>query len=141
LFGSYAREEATDDSDVDVLFVVESDLPRPKRIAHAYRMMRSWQVAKDIVVYTPEEFDRWRGGWKVLCVIMSPAKGFVMSDARVLVKSWKQKSHHDLAARDQLLQAEDPLGDIIAFHAQQAVEKSLKGFLISRGCCDFPKNT
>jgi len=60
LFGSYARDEARDDSDVDLLFILESDLPRPKRIAQAYRVMRSWQVAKDIVVYTPEEFAHWR---------------------------------------------------------------------------------
>jgi len=60
LFGSYARNEARDDSDVDVLFILESELPRPKRIAQAYRVMRSWRVAKDIVVYTPEEFAHWR---------------------------------------------------------------------------------
>jgi len=39
----------------------------------------------------------------------------------------------------ELLQADDPLAEIIAFHAQQAVEKALKGFLISRKCFDFPK--
>jgi len=59
LFGSYARDEAHDDSDVDVLFILESALPRPKRIAQAYRVMRTWKVAKDIVVYTPEEFAHW----------------------------------------------------------------------------------
>jgi len=67
LFGSYARGEATDGSDVDVLFVLESDLPRPRRIAQAYRVMRSWSVAKDIVVYTPEEFERWRHIEGALC--------------------------------------------------------------------------
>ncbi len=67
LFGSYARGEATDDSDVDVLFVLDSDLPRPKRIAQAYRVMRAWSVAKDIVVYTPEEFKRWRNVEGALC--------------------------------------------------------------------------
>jgi len=60
LFGSYARNEAREDSDVDVLFILESELPRPKRIAQAYRVIRSWKVAKDIVVYTPEEFADWR---------------------------------------------------------------------------------
>ena len=60
LFGSYACNEARADSDVDVLFIFESELPRPKRIAQAYRVMRSWKVAKDIVVYTAEEFAHWR---------------------------------------------------------------------------------
>jgi len=67
LFGSYAAGKATEDSDVDVLFVMDSDLPRPKRIAQAYRVMRSWQVAKDIVVYTPDEFERWRDVEGALC--------------------------------------------------------------------------
>jgi len=67
LFGSYARDEARDDSDVDVLFILESELPRPKRIAQAYRVMRGWKVAKDIVVYTPEEFARWQNVEGSLC--------------------------------------------------------------------------
>ncbi|MDX8413564.1 MAG: nucleotidyltransferase domain-containing protein [Mariprofundales bacterium] len=32
LFGSYARDEADDDSDVDLLFILESALPRPKKL-------------------------------------------------------------------------------------------------------------
>jgi len=67
LFGSYARNEARDDSDVDVLFILESELPRPKRIAQAYRVMRPWKVAKDIVVYTPKEFAHWRDIEGSLC--------------------------------------------------------------------------
>jgi len=62
-----------------------------------------------------------------------------MSDQMALLRSWKVKSEHDLKACRQLLQADDPLAEIIAFHAQQAVEKALKGFLISRKCFDFPK--
>jgi len=67
LFGSYARGEARDDSDVDLLFVVESALPRPKRAALAYRLMRSWSVSKDILVYTPQEFDEWKNVEGSLC--------------------------------------------------------------------------
>jgi len=62
-----------------------------------------------------------------------------MSDQMDLLHSWKVKSEHDLKACRQLLQADDPLPEIIVFHAQQAVEKALKGFLISRQCFDFPK--
>jgi len=62
-----------------------------------------------------------------------------MSDQFELLHSWKAKSEHDLKACRQLMQADDPLAEIIAFHAQQAVEKALKGFLISRKCFDFPK--
>lgn len=55
-----------------------------------------------------------------------------MSEPSELVQSWKVKSGHDLKACRQLLQTDEPLAEIIAFHAQQAVEKALKGFLISR---------
>lgn len=67
LFGSYARGDAREDSDVDVLFIMESDLPRPKRAALAYRLMRPWQMCKDILVYTPEEFDEWKDVEGSLC--------------------------------------------------------------------------
>jgi len=62
-----------------------------------------------------------------------------MSEQSELLQSWKIKSEHDLKACRQLLQADEPLTEIVAFHAQQAVEKALKGFLISRKCFDFPK--
>ncbi len=67
LFGSYARNEATDDSDVDILLIMDSDLPRPKRAALAYRVLRSWKVPKDILVYTPQEFDAWKDVKGSLC--------------------------------------------------------------------------
>jgi len=60
LFGSYARGEAREDSDVDILLMMDSELPRPKRAALAYRALRSWKVPKDILVYTPPEFDAWK---------------------------------------------------------------------------------
>jgi len=62
-----------------------------------------------------------------------------MSDFIELVWAWKVKSDHDLKACRQLLNVDDPLVEIIAFHAQQAVEKALKGFLVSRKCFSFPK--
>jgi|UPI000380EF4D HEPN domain-containing protein len=62
-----------------------------------------------------------------------------MSNHHDLLAAWRMKSDHDLKACHQLLQADEPLTDIIIFHAQQAVEKALKGFLLSRHCFSFPK--
>jgi len=62
-----------------------------------------------------------------------------VSDHHDLLAAWHMKSDHDLKACRQLLQADEPLADIIIFHAQQAVEKALKGFLLSRRCFNFPK--
>jgi len=37
-----------------------------------------------------------------------------MSDTLALLQSWRQKSEHDLEACRQLLQAENPLEDVVA---------------------------
>ena len=59
LFGSHARGDAGADSDFDFLVVVrESSLPRYKREQHAFRSLCGLGVAKDVLVYTQEEFSR-----------------------------------------------------------------------------------
>jgi predicted nucleotidyltransferase len=55
LFGSYARGEATDRSDVDLMVVAETDLPRHKRAVGLYKQFRPYPFGMDIVVYTPQE--------------------------------------------------------------------------------------
>jgi len=57
LFGSYARGQASDDSDVDLMFVAPSDLPRFKRSRALYRLLRPYPFPMDLVVYTPEEVE------------------------------------------------------------------------------------
>ena len=60
LFGSYAEGNATDDSDVDLLVVTETNLPPRERYAKVRRLLADVPAAFDIVVKTPEEFARWR---------------------------------------------------------------------------------
>jgi len=57
LFGSYARGDALDNSDVDLLIVAERDLPRFKRSRRIYRELRPYPFAMDLVVYTPSEVE------------------------------------------------------------------------------------
>lgn len=60
LFGSRARGQAAPDSDLDLLIIEESDLPRHRR-AGRYRMaLLGLYPAKDIVVWTPSEVAAWR---------------------------------------------------------------------------------
>lgn len=42
---------------------------------------------------------------------------------------WFTKAARDWQAAETVLRAEPPLADVAAFHCQQAVEKTLKGFL------------
>ncbi len=55
-----------------------------------------------------------------------------MSD-RADVSAWVEKAEHDLVAVDAISVGSDPPWDIVVFHAQQAAEKFLKAFLVSRG--------
>ena len=60
LFGSYARDEANENSDVDFLVVAESNLPRYKRSRKLYKLIKPHPFGMDILVYTPEEIKRNR---------------------------------------------------------------------------------
>ncbi|MGA2260750.1 MAG: nucleotidyltransferase domain-containing protein [Acidobacteriota bacterium] len=58
LFGSHARDEANEDSDFDFLVVVrDSLLPRYKREQQAFRALCGIGIAKDVLVFTREEFE------------------------------------------------------------------------------------
>ena len=59
LFGSHACGDPTENSDVDLLVVTESDLPRYRRAAPLYRVLAHVTVPLDILVYTPEEVHDW----------------------------------------------------------------------------------
>jgi HEPN domain-containing protein len=55
-----------------------------------------------------------------------------------LVNEWLQKADPDLRLAEFLLAENAPFWDAIAFHCQQAAEKYLKAYLISRQI-EFPK--
>jgi len=58
LFGSYARGDAREHSDVDYMIIAESTLPRFKRSRELYKVLRPHSFGMDIVVYTSEEIER-----------------------------------------------------------------------------------
>ena len=61
LFGSRTRNEADEDSDFDFLVVVrDSSLPRYKREQQAFRALCGLGIAKDVLVKTRAELERFR---------------------------------------------------------------------------------
>jgi len=60
LFGSYARGNANENSDVDFLVIAESKLPRFKRSRELYKLFKPYPFGMDILVYTPAEIERGR---------------------------------------------------------------------------------
>ena len=60
LFGSYARGTVTEDSDVDLLVVAETSLSPPQRYAAVRKLAADFPAGFDIVVKTPDEYNRSR---------------------------------------------------------------------------------
>ncbi|MHC4202361.1 MAG: nucleotidyltransferase domain-containing protein [Planctomycetota bacterium] len=60
LFGSHARGEADPESDLDLFIEMESDKRPPERIMEVSEAfgLRDWPM--DMVVYTPDETERFR---------------------------------------------------------------------------------
>ena len=58
LFGSYARNEQTADSDLDLLIVKDTDQSPVQRQRSVRSLFDKQQFPMDILVYTPAEFDK-----------------------------------------------------------------------------------
>ncbi len=68
IFGSYAWGTPTEDSDLDLLIVVDkSDEKSYKRPIAGYRALREVDIPNDIIVYTQEEFERLSQNITTLC--------------------------------------------------------------------------
>jgi predicted nucleotidyltransferase len=60
LFGSRARGDSQYHSDYDLLVIESSNQPRYKRATKYRRALVGLGLAKDIVVWTPQEVEEWR---------------------------------------------------------------------------------
>ena len=58
LFGSHAHGNATPDSDLDLLVIMETDLPLAERNRKISRLLRPRRLPMDIVVKNPKEIQK-----------------------------------------------------------------------------------
>ena len=57
LFGSYANRNATKDSDLDICVIKKTDKSFLQRSLELRKLIRPIQVAMDLFVFTPNEFE------------------------------------------------------------------------------------
>lgn len=57
LFGSYANGTATENSDLDLIVVKNTETPHHLRAYDVIKHLRGILIPVDIVVYTPDEID------------------------------------------------------------------------------------
>ena len=64
LFGSYARNEANEHSDVDLMVVIPSDSEvarmRRKNTGLVSRQLARFKIPTDVLLYTRAEVDQWK---------------------------------------------------------------------------------
>ena len=77
LFGSRARGQGGQHSDYDLIIVQDTDLPPAQRAFLANKAVRHLGIPVDIIVYTPDEFDRL-SGWSSSIVARAIMEGNVL---------------------------------------------------------------
>ena len=149
LFGSYAYGTPTEDSDVDLLVVM--DIPESETSQQAAEI---WQriprrFSMDLLVRSPEEIA-YRISYNDWFLREITERGSVLYEApefphsqekykarlnkeksvmNPLAAEWIEKAERDYAAIALHQQAADPDFNFICLHAQQCIEKYLKAWL------------
>lgn len=57
LFGSYATNTQTNESDLDFIIIKKTDVPKSKRGREVRRFLLGSMIPIDLKIYTPEEFE------------------------------------------------------------------------------------
>lgn len=81
LFGSYAYGQPTADSDMDLMVIMNTEEKPNKRAVPLRKALKGIGIPKDIIVKTPEEFDRFKN---IVGTVIYPAahKGKVLYERR-----------------------------------------------------------
>ena len=154
LFGSHAYGTPTEDSDVDLLVVM--DIPKSEFLNKAIEIRQriSYRFGLDLLVRSPEEiayrvsYNDWflreiteKGellhGSDAVCNVKNlqfTHYGINLAEKKKdctnpLTEEWVQRGEADYKTAKWLQQAPDPVHDAICFHAQQCIEKYLKAWL------------
>lgn len=141
LFGSQARGDAGPDSDIDLMVVVDDDIP-PERLSgggSAAKSRAGYSGAADILSCRASDFrTRAQAHASLAATVLREGVTLYARDAEIggeaseygpwqEAQTWFRKAREDLAVARLVLPAD--LVDSAAFHVQQVLEKLLKGLL------------
>ena len=149
LFGSRARGDALDDSDYDVMFVVNprgADRRATEKCVQEAFANRGWMM--DIIVSLAQDYD-WRRSDVGTLEYIAEHEGRVLysrpgfdavprvretpTDEPRSLPEWIERARRDFRGLDALLRSADRVEDLVCFHAHQAAEKTLKAVLVRAG--------
>lgn len=141
LFGSRARGDHHEESDYDLIVVLETAIERGDRAKQLYAAIGHVPGGVDFIVHTPAEYDRRRGDVGAMAHA-GEVEGRVLYDrnparwARRVreqpqglpesLGEWLERARNDYESMAALIPR-----DAIAFHAHQATEKLIKSVLIA----------
>jgi HEPN domain-containing protein/predicted nucleotidyltransferase len=154
LFGSRARGDAREDSDYDIMVIMDADpqVGDPAAAIHAaFGSATTWGM--DVAVYTPAQVERKRDDVGTL-VYVAEREGRVLyaqhgtglttagsgSAPRVReerhglpesLADWMHKADNDFRVLEQLFADSFTVWDAVCFHAHDAAEKLLKSALVA----------
>jgi len=75
LYGSYAKKTATIKSDLDILIIKDSNLPRRKRMISLQPLTSGYAIPVNVVVYTPQEIEEQKNDkFSFISSVFSSAK-------------------------------------------------------------------
>ncbi len=73
LFGSYANGIPTEESDLDLLIIKDSDIPSRLQNRKVRKILSDLKIPVDVIVKTPEEFQTYKD---IIGTIIYPANKF-----------------------------------------------------------------
>lgn len=73
LFGSYANGTPTDESDLDLMIIKDSDLASRQQNRTVRKILADLRVPVDVIVKTPDEFQTYKD---IIGTIIYPANKF-----------------------------------------------------------------
>ena len=73
LFGSYANGTPTEESDLDLLIIKDSDIPPRQQNRKVRKILSDLRIPVDVIVKTPQEFQTYKN---IIGTIIYPANKF-----------------------------------------------------------------